>query len=172
MKARLILIALLAIAGLSVSAAVLSYNQPVATTTNTSVPQELPLTRENLLMLVNKERSKVGVAPLVVDDMLNDSAQWKANDMVEFDYLAHVKPGETEGNGLKYLDELNKSTPKCVHISENLAWRYSKDQLSANAALEEWKGSEPHYKAMVSPEYTLTGFGTGTYLVVQHFCKP
>lgn len=145
---------------------------PPAPVLSSSQSSDLSLTRENLLMLVNEERAKVGVAPLVIDEMLNQSAQWKAEDMKIHNYRAHVKPGETSPNGLEYLKVLNQQQMKCRYISENIAWMRDETDLSATAAIEGWKGSEKHYAAMVNPEYTLTGFGIANDVAVEHFCIP
>ena len=146
-------------------------------TASTPVPtpvqstSELPLTHDNLLRLVNDERAKVGVAPLTIDPMLNQSAQWKANDQEAYGYFGHVKPGETGNNALDFLQQLdNASGDRCDHISENLTWMTDDSELTATAAVQWWKGSESHYKAMIDPSYTLTGFGILHDSAVQHFC--
>mgnify|MGYP000851826311 FL=1 len=56
-------------------------------------------TPEELLAEANRLRAEKGVAPLVIDERLNQSAQWKADDTKEFNYYGHVKPGETRNNG-------------------------------------------------------------------------
>ena len=151
-------------------------NQPVAATIPTELPptsSELPLTRDNLLRLVNEERARTGASPLVIDEMLNTSAQWKAEDMEKFNYFGHVKPG-TEGNeALSYLARLDgASGDRCGYIAENLAWRTGGPAHTATGAFNSWVGSEAHYSAMIDPEYTLTGFGITHGIAVQHFCKP
>lgn len=143
--------------------------KPAATAITT--PEELPLTRENLLKLVNEERAKVGVAPLVIDEMLNESAQWKAEDMDNFSYLAHVKPGETTDNGLDYLKGLIGSSNRCIYVGENITGMNDKSKLSAEEAISGWVGFKAHYDAMIDPKYTTTGFGIEPHLAVQHFCQ-
>lgn len=138
-----------------------------------SIEPELPLTVDNLLTLVNEERAKVGVAPLILDPLLNESAQWKANDMKAFNYLGHKKPGENVDNGVDYLHRLdNENGDRCSYVSENLAWMTRNAPLSSTGAIEEWVHSESHYKAMIDPSYTLTGFGVTNSIAVQHFCRP
>lgn len=139
-----------------------SSNQTVAETAKSS-------TAEELLTLVNDERAKNGVAPLVIDPMLTESAQWKADDMKKYGYFGHVKPGETEANGLAYLDKLNNAQGRCQRIGENLTNNiHTNDSLSAVAA---WIRSEPHHLAMIDPKYSLTGFGISGTKIVEHFCQ-
>lgn len=138
-----------------------------------SVTQErVPLTRENLLRLVNEERAKVGVDPLEIDETLNQSAQWKAEDMQNLNYRDHHRPGEAENAGLNHARELLSQIPlDCKTISENLSWNSDNSELSANQAINWWKSSQLHYQAMIDPRYTHTGIGTTHSITVQHFCE-
>lgn len=136
-------------------------------------PVELDLNKDNLLKLVNEERAKNGAEPLKLDATLNQSAQWKADDMAEFKYFSHKKPGEKLMNGLEYLDA--RDDGRCTYISENLH-EENDYYVSATSSVNGWISSKPHHEAMIDPEYTLTGFGyataDGKTKVVEHFCKP
>lgn len=123
-------------------------------------------TREELLKLVNEERAKVNVAPLTIDPLLEQSAQWKADDMTNNNYFGYARPGETIDNGLEYLDSLG---PNCVYIGENISW--GKDKNTSQSAMASWINSQSHYETMVDPEFTTTGFGISGDKIVQHFCQ-
>ena len=125
-----------------------------------------PPTPEEILKLVNEERSKVGVAPLEVFEPAMQSAQFKAEDMVKRDYFAHTSPGSDRNNGLDYFYSLDNQT--CRFVGENI--RRNGDVKTSLAAIEGWKSSKPHYEAMINPEYTLTGIGISGDMIVQHFC--
>lgn len=127
-----------------------------------------PPTAEELLELVNAERASVGVAPLRIDSRLNLSAQWKSDDMAENNYFAHIKPGETRNNGLDYLLEIDEGL--CRTVSENMTDNTIAEDNYSQMSFNSWKKSPPHYKAMINPDYTLTGFGVSGTKVVQHFC--
>lgn len=181
---------------LVISLVALGYTIVWASTRPVEVPEvqaaakeELPLTRDNLLKLVNEERAKVGVAPLVMDGMLNESAQWKADDMKAYNYFGHSRIGETNSNGVDYLGQLNQQYPICTAGSENIVFAQTLE-----IAMDWWKNSPSHYGAMVDKDYTLTGFGIvyienmpkenitsstpvdfdmiDSYMIVEHFCVP
>jgi len=136
---------------------------PVATVQPVQKPQ--PPTVDELLRLVNEERAKVGVAPLVIDARLNQSAQKKADDMVKNNYFAHVSPVDGR-EGYTYIFDV---MPECSYGSENYA--YDNDGLSSGRAMTLWENSPPHIKAIKDPAYSSTGFGiSADRVVVEHFC--
>lgn len=181
MKARLILIIALALTSLGSIAAVTyaALDGPEPTKTSIAVPPpeelaaaEMPLNNDNLLRRVNEERAKMGAAPLVIDNMLSESAQWKADDMVALGYWGHIKPGEEGANGLLFLEHDLGASRKCSYVGENLAYNKDMSELSTDDAVNGWLGSESHYKAMIDPTFLYTGFGTKAHVAVQHFCRP
>ena len=159
--------------------------QTPPTAQNVNVVQSLPLTRENLLKLVNEERAKNGVAPLTEDARLDTSAQEKADDMAKNNYFGHENP-VTGMHGYEYMNTIGIS---CSTDSENI--------VAANSSTEAvtlWDNSTSHHTAMIDSKYTTTGFGfvhvdkipeknitsskpvTGdllnSYVIVEHFCQP
>lgn len=121
---------------------------------------------QELLELVNAERSKYGVAPLVMDDRLNQGAQMKADDMIARSYFDHKDPsGQYNG-----LIAIRDSGVQCKHFSENIADN-NLEQNTSRETIAAWVKSEKHYTAMVKADYTLTGFGVKNDIVVQHFCQ-
>lgn len=132
--------------------------------------EEPMVTRDELLQAVNAERAKVGVAPLVLDETLNQTAQAKVDDMLKFNYNGHVNPN-TGKRGIEYPQKA--MVGRCNSVSENII--VANDQLStltAKEAITSWFLSKPHREAMLDPKYTLTGFGVTKPKVVQHFCEP
>lgn len=127
-----------------------------------------PADPTELLELVNAERQRVGVAPLVMDERLNASAQEKADDMVNRNYRDHVSPEGIHGYELvfKHTDR------ECRHAGENLAWRTDNTVGTTRDAFNWWMSSEPHRKAIQDSKYTKTGIGINKDVVVQHFCQP
>lgn len=125
-----------------------------------------PPTRSELLVLVNEERAKVNVAPLVIDERLNTSAQLKADDMNINNYFSHV-----DSNGKHGYEYIREQVPGlCVLSSENLRIQPIQT-MTSSTTIKGWVKSDAHYKAMIDSRYNLTGFGISGKYVVEHFCQ-
>lgn len=136
-----------------------------------SIEAAKPATVAELLQLVNEQRAKVGVAPLVLDERLNQSAQRKADDMVKYDYNAHISPHDGK-HGYTYA---NETGIRCKTVSENLHWGDGY-YLTSAGTVDGWMGSQLHKEAMLNKQYSLTGLGiafhkNGQIAVVEHFCE-
>lgn len=178
MKAlRITLISAVSLLVLGYGAVVYSYNtqKPVEHAKTTKQPVKTPPTAEELLKLVNAERKRVGAPELKLQDDIMHSAQYKADDMASRNYFSHFDPTTKRKNGLDYL---NKTYKECSYVSENI--QMTEDGTSQDA-LDWWLHSKPHYKAMINPEYTTTGFGISQppkvldyekpTISVEHFCR-
>ena len=121
-----------------------------------------PPTVDELLRRVNVERQKAGVAALTLSPLLNQSAQYKSQDMLDRNYFTHTDPSTGKNNGLDYALAIGK---QCTWISENIVETYD-----IESAMYSWIHSVPHYKAMIDPRYESTGFGIAGNKVVEHFC--
>ena len=127
-----------------------------------------PPDAQEILELVNKERARIGVAPLEVDPRINASAQEKADDMVNRNYRDHVSPEGIHGYELVF----KHTGGECRHAGENLAWRTDNTVGTTRSAFNWWMSSKPHRKAIQDSKYTKTGIGINKDIVVQHFCQP
>lgn len=143
--------------------------KPAHKTSETVTVPHKPLpkvTIEGLLEAHNKERAKVGVAPLVLDDRLNKSAQFKAEHMQANSYLAHEDPATGRKNG---LDLANSLTPECAVNSENIVKAGIKSTLFT--AMFSWMTSKDgHREAILDPRYDKVGFGISENYTAAHFC--
>lgn len=128
-----------------------------------------PADPQEILELVNKERARIGVAPLVMDENVQKSAQLKADDMVAKGYRQHNIPG-TNSMLSPEMAQLMYRNAGCSHSGENLTW-HEGDSNTSQAAFTAWMNSEPHRKAIQNPKYTKTGIGVKNSVVVQHFCQ-
>lgn len=127
-----------------------------------------PADPQEILELVNQERARIGVAPLVMDENVQKSAQLKADDMEAKGYRQHNIPGL----GDMYTQEmyyLIYQQAKCTMSSEN--WTAGAN-ISSRGAFNWWMNSESHRKAIQDPKYTKIGIGVGpkSQVAVQHFC--
>lgn len=155
------MVILVVIIGIAIGVSIYQTPAKTAQKAPETVSQPIPkaATAQELLTLVNAERTKVGAKPLVMDERLNQSAQAKAQDMLTRNYFGHNDP---EGN------RATSSIYGCYMPGENLTQNiYVNDSHTAVAA---WIRSKPHYEAMVSTRYELTGFGIADNYIVEHFC--
>lgn len=115
---------------------------------------------QNMIALLNYERAKSNLPPLLESPKLNATALEKACDMLERDYFDHVDPDGREAwhlytaKGYQYL-----------FAGENLIEGYETDQQALQALLE----SERHRANILSTQFEDIGIGRCGDFVVQHF---
>lgn len=126
------------------------------------------ITVEEIINLVNQERTKNGLSPLVLSSELSTAATTKASDMFAKNYWAHISPTGTtpwvfiKDAGYDYL-----------YAGENLA----RDFNFSKEVVEAWMNSSTHKANILKPEYTDLGLaimngkmnGQETTLVIQEF---
>lgn len=103
-----------------------------------------------LLKLVNAEREKNNLKPLVYDSSVENVATIKAQDMKTNNYFDHVSP--TYGSPSNMLTEFG------IHWTasgENIAAGYP----SVSAVHKGWMNSSGHRANILSSSYTHVGFG-------------
>ena len=115
--------------------------------------------------LVNKERVKAGVAPLVLNEKLAAMADFKLKEMDELGYGDHISP--VYGSPSQMAKVFGITDKGC---GENLAWTSTPDR-----AVEIWMESEGHRANILNPRYKQTGISChidsdyGTLWWVQEF---
>ena len=124
-----------------------------------------PLNATIVFNLVNKERVKAGLKPLVRDARLDASTQAKADDMVKYNYFDHVRDGK---HGYQYV--FDYAPNQCSYASENISIMNDPSGDNNADTVIGWMNSKPHHDAMLNPDYTLTGIAINDNKVVQHFC--
>lgn len=101
--------------------------------------------------VVNRERLRRGIEPLILNQALNQAAQAKAEDMGSKGYFSHVSPID----GKEWREFIVESGYDYQEAGENLANGYE--------ALEEmigaWLNSPSHRENMLNPAVSETGFG-------------
>ena len=124
-----------------------------------------PLNATIVFNLVNKERTKAGLKPLVRDTRLDATAQAKADEMVRLNYFGHFNPttGKNTAWDNPIFDQICKSASENIGMTNG----YANDNVEQ---LDWWLHSKPHHDAMLNPDYTLTGVAVNGNKVVQHFC--
>lgn len=116
--------------------------------------------------LLNSDRERYGLAPLVIDPELSRIARMKSADMRDHHYFAHTSP--TYGDVRQMLTQLGYSY---AAAGENIA--HHRDVEKAQAALISSPG---HRRNVLSRAYTKVGIGialdkNGYVYLTQIFCR-
>ncbi len=137
------------------------------TGTETAEQTEATQQAREVLKIVNQERQKQGLKPLVISAKLTDIANKKAKDMADNGYFDHTSP--TYGSP---FDMLKRFGVKYTMAGENIA----AGQKNATEVMNSWMNSSGHRANILKAEYEQIGIGYvtggkwGTYWV-QLFIK-
>jgi uncharacterized protein YkwD/uncharacterized membrane protein required for colicin V production len=108
-----------------------------------------PAAEAAMLMLVNQERAKAGLQPVVADEQLRKVARQHSEEMFRLGYFAHVSPkGDTP------MERLRRGGVFYFSAGENLA--YAPTVEVAHSGL---MASPGHRKNILSTEYSRVGIG-------------
>jgi uncharacterized YkwD family protein len=127
--------------------------------TPSSTSNILAIERE-AVRLINIERTKQGLKPLMIDSKLCMIARKKSLDMKEKNYFSHQSP--TYGSPFDMLKQFGVSYRTA---GENIAAGYS----TAQAVVNGWMNSQGHRRNILNPAFThigvgyVTGGSYGTY---------
>ena len=103
-----------------------------------------------VLRLVNVERTKAGLSPLQMDESIRNVARVKATDMYKNRYFDHTSP--TYGTP---FDMLKKYGISYKAAGENIA----KGQTTPQQVVNSWMNSSGHRANILSAKYTHIGIG-------------
>lgn len=127
------------------------------------VPQDTEAEKyaEEILALVNKERSAAGVSPLMLNMTMTAAAAKRAEEITE--YFSHDRP---DGSScFTVFDEYGLSWS---YVGENIAFGYN----SSESVMDGWMNSEGHRNNILSPDFTELGVGYCDGCWVQIFRTP
>ena len=118
-----------------------------------------------VVVLVNKERAKVGLAPLKANWELSRVARYKSQDMIDKNYFSHTSP--TYGSP---FDMMKNFGIKYMSAGENIAY----GQPTPTSVMTGWMNSAGHKANILSKNYTERGVGVakksdGTIYWTQQF---
>ena len=118
-----------------------------------------------VIRLVNIERQKQGMAPLVASSALSNVARKKSEDMAVNNYFSHTSPTYGSSSNMMKTFGINSS-----YSGENIA----KGQLSAESVVRAWMNSSGHRDNIMNPSFKTIGVGyyqtsNGTNLWTQMF---
>ena len=120
-----------------------------------STPEQKPSTdfssyQQQVLDLVNAERTKRGISTLTLDSNLSSVATKKSQDMVNKNYFDHTSP--TYGSPFDMMKQFGISYRTA---GENIA----KGQKTPQEVVTAWMNSEGHRKNILNPNFTNLGVG-------------
>ncbi|RAP28389.1 hypothetical protein C2W64_04823 [Brevibacillus laterosporus] len=110
--------------------------------------------------IVNQERSKAGLKPLSMDNELSKMATDKAKDMAKNNYFDHNSP--TYGSPFDMMKQYDISFRTA---GENIA----QGQRSAKEVMKDWMNSSGHRKNIMNSSFTTIGVGYYNGYWVQEF---
>ena len=120
-----------------------------------STPEQKPSTdfssyQQQVLDLVNAERTKRGISALTLDSNLSSVATKKSQDMVNKNYFDHTSP--TYGSPFDMMKQFG--------ISYRTAGEHiAKGQKTPQEVVTAWMNSEGHRKNILNPNFTNLGVG-------------
>lgn len=123
---------------------------------------------DRVLLLVNQQRQKQGIAPLTTSDALRVAAREHSCRMAGLNYFDHVDP--ELGNPVQRLQATGFPVKR---VGENIA-----EELVAHDpvghAVESWMSDPAHRQDILDPGFGCTGVGVaikqnGTYLITEMF---
>ena len=120
---------------------------------------------QQVLTLVNQERSKAGLKPLTMDWELQRVARVKACDMAEKGYFSHTSP--TYGSPFDMMKQFGISYRSA---GENIA----EGQRNPSEVMQAWMNSQGHRENILKNDYTHLGVGycqTGNHWVQMFISK-
>ncbi|WP_182102724.1 CAP domain-containing protein [Niallia taxi] len=118
--------------------------------------------QEQVVKLVNAERAKHGLKPLVHRADIKNVAQKKAEDMINSNYFSHTSP-----NYGSPFDMLKTFGVSYQAAGENIA----KGQKTPEEVMNAWMNSSGHRANILKPEYDSIGVGLYHSAWVQIFIK-
>lgn len=114
-----------------------------------SLAKAAPITAENIENMVNAERVERGIAPLKVNQSLDNAATNKSLDMISRDYFDHYALGLTPWDFIKVQNY------DYLYAGENLAMDFNTSEATVNA----WMNSPAHRKNILNPDFQEMGVG-------------
>ncbi|MFE5158277.1 CAP domain-containing protein [Streptomyces sp. NPDC056697] len=144
---RKIAIAALAVAAVGVPSAAMAQS---ATAGSTSATSAAATDQQEVVDLVNSERSKAGCKPLTVNEKLTKAAQDHSEDMA-----AHSNMSHTGSDGSSPGDRIERAGYSWSSYGENVAYGYE----SPKSVMEGWMNSSGHKANILNCDFKEIGVG-------------
>jgi uncharacterized protein YkwD len=120
-----------------------------------------------IFKLVNKEREKINISKLTLNNKLIQAAKNKAKSLIDQEYFDHNSP-----DGKQFSTWIKDTGYKYSFIGENLAINFQNDK----SIIDAWMKSESHKENILEENFTETGIAilndNGKIIIVQIFGRP
>jgi uncharacterized YkwD family protein/spore coat assembly protein SafA len=123
---------------------------------------------QEIIRLVNEERSRRGLSSLREDWEISRVARMKAQDMIDNNYFSHTSP--IYGSPFKMLSDFGI---RFLEAAENIA----SGQQTAQQVMSSWMNSSGHRANILNANFNIIGVGVarkgmnGPYYFVQIFTR-
>jgi uncharacterized protein YkwD len=128
--------------------------------------------RREVVRLINRERGRMNLAPLTMQDNLQLSAQKYAEQMWNEKFYGHTDPkGVTVEDRIEaagYTDP-KRIQCNCTAVSYAIGENIAKGQSTPAQVMRDWMKSDGHRKNILSTDFTEVGIGVYGNRWVQHF---
>lgn len=125
---------------------------PAAASAVPSAPSPYSAYENRIFQLINAERGRRGIRPLVYNAELDQMAKIQATNMAHFQKMAHVLP---EAQLPALSDRARYVGYGYREIAENIALGYP----SAESVVQGWMNSSAHRRNILDPGVVETGIG-------------
>lgn len=130
---------------------------PTSTSSATATPTPTVTVspdEQTFLDLINQYRQQQNLAPLAIDNQLEQAAQWMSNDMAANNYFGH-----TDSKGRNYSQRLAAFNFTAQPQNEVII-----AVQSPESAFDTWKNSPDNNLIMLDPKYQVVGIGFASNL--------
>lgn len=127
-----------------------SINLPSTPSEPSTPTNDISKLENEVIRLVNEERSKNGRSPLASNNELNRLARLKSEDFVKNNYFSHSSP--TYGTP---FDMMRDNGISFTAAGENIA----SGQKNAEEVMKHWMASSGHRENILNPTYNQIGVG-------------
>lgn len=111
---------------------------------------------DQVICLINAERTDRGLRPLRGDSDLARAARRHSADMVRRTYFSHVTPGGADLGAR--ISDVRYGSGHAWRAGEALGWGTG-DRATPAALIDEWLASPPHRHILLDPGYRELGVG-------------
>lgn len=115
---------------------------------------------EQILVLVNQERAKVGAKPLAMNETLRNMARYKSNDMLQYEYFDHTSPNIGGLSNLaKKFNYSYTALGENIWMSKASSADYLRQNTTAAKIMNGWMNSPGHKANVLNTSFGKIGIG-------------